>query len=1066
MKLSIKKFLIFLCACFALAAACLALTAGKTTAHAEGVFEMVNGASVKFADDNSGIRFRVKMDAAKYAEIYENDNVELKFIITSKANFETAKSSGGNYMGIDKKQVADVDEAKIYKDGDYYYANGCLTKVRENNRTVELVAIAVEVINNNLYTYASEGEIGATGKLYDCLNQALLATSKDYIPSITGTEFFNWYGTAEYPVVINTEAAYSALAAKYDVYSTSLSTLKYNILDEVNDGSIAIPAENVTAMYKVTFDPDNGDATTIVVFKAGETIVPPSDPVKAEDNTYTYAFSGWGNMPATCTGSATYTAEYTPTYKNYTVTFKTHDGSTVLNTKTDYHYGETITTAPAIGTTYTVDDVTYEIDSYQSAFSTVNGNAEIRAASYRCAPTGKVQGFFNVYGDNTGKEKADTNTYVNLNAHTTLGGLSILNGERVLYRTLTNAAGLDQSSAVTLYYVPNDIMTELYVPFYLISVEGDLDMNMRRYAGIMSETLPVVYKDANGNTVAKANLETDTWYTAVYTLTGATAIYGEKYKLTMGATGASVELYYGRPYFALADGVSVDTFNNEIKDNLATTYETYNGKTGEVFACDNYSVKYLTYYNGLIPVFNSGVNVSFSETLWGQYLDYQTSGGKVMTMDVKFINVGTNAVNYNGHIYNGSAYPAISNAASNTFRQSNKFFIFYNSEGQSVNYQNLAFDTWYKMVIDIDAIKTGVAAQGTRVYESKNCSSIFFRSGDDAIAIGNVSFADNQIAFKNSKTTYTAVSSYYDNDELVSVISSGNDNLTTFSDTVANGYLAAQAEGGKVMRFDVKFTTSATYQGFVTATTYMSNSIRGNRIYVRFYNAEGTEVAYTNLATDTWYKMEFDIDAIKSAYGEQTVRSTDGSTGLSLRFWANASGETISVKNVEFVDAMVAFKTGGGGTVSNYIDEDGALVTVGSSNDQWNGRLFFADTLWTKYIAAQEAGGKVMSMNIKFDDTVSLSGYISGNNANLNTYRANKTYFRFYDLNGNAVDYANLVAGTWYRLVMDIDAIKTGIATQEWQNDGANSTIKFARESAGTISVKNVQFIDKADENA
>ena len=131
MRTGIKKLFWLLCAVFAVTAVCFVLGTGKTAVKAgSDTFEMENGASVRFADDDSGIRFRVVMGSGVYDEIVTNDDgdhVKLKFIITSKANFDAA---GGDYWGIDNKRVADVDENKIYQDGDYYYANGCLTQIR------------------------------------------------------------------------------------------------------------------------------------------------------------------------------------------------------------------------------------------------------------------------------------------------------------------------------------------------------------------------------------------------------------------------------------------------------------------------------------------------------------------------------------------------------------------------------------------------------------------------------------------------------------------------------------------------------------------------------------------------------------------------------------------------------------------------------------------------------------------------------------------------------------------------------------------------------------------------
>lgn len=1082
MRTGIKRALWFLCAVFAVVAVCFIVTAtGKTSVKADEpdyTFEMVNGASVRFADDDSGIRFRVKMGEDMYNEIVTNDDgdhVTLKFIITSKANFDAAD---GNYYDIVNKRVADVLESKIYRENDYYYANGCLTQIRTNNRNVSLVAIAVKLVDGVVDDYADISGVGATGRMYDVLNQALLATSKDYIPNIISTTAFSsWYGSADYPVYINTSADYEKLANKFETKSAQLERLKYNIVDEVNARTIENSTfdNNVTTTYKVTFNPNNGDAVVSNVYKAGDEIVKPADPEKAGDNTYTYSFNGWGAVvPETCSASATYTAQYNSAFKNYTVTFKTHDGSSVLNTKTDYHYGDEITTAPEVGTTYTVAGNGYEVAAYQTEFDTVTENIEILAASYKLAPTDKVQGYFYTYtdGDPNGGVPVQ-NKFVSFNSHNTFGNYTTLNGERVLYRTFKSRAALWDNSDIGLRFATNDILTEIYVPFYLISVEGNIDMNLRLYAGSGTTLLPVAFKDAGGNTVDKASLETETWYTAVYSLAGASATFNQRYCLTMGEIGSSIDLYLGRPYFTLMDGVDVNTFNTEIKDNFQVLYDAYNNKTKEIFSYANVTtVSSFTYVNDtLLPAYNNGY-LSFSEEIWNQYLGYQATGGKIMTMDVKFLDIGKGAtISYNGEIYNGSSYVAVSNALSNTFRQTNKFVRLYDSEGQSVNYQSIVVGVPYKMEIDIDAIKAGVAEQTNRNVSGVNVSSFSLRSGDNGFAIGNIAFEDNIAAITNTSTT-TAVSSVYEDGTLVSTIPVGNDDKAKFSNTVSNNYIAAQTEGGKLMTFDVKFTGSGTYQGFISwagSTAFMSNNIRGNRKYVRFYDAEGNEVTYDSsngVPTDVWYKMVVDIDAIKNDGGSQIINGSGASTGLSLRFWKNVSG-TMSIKNVQFVDkfdfisafdSVVILEGGNGGTVSTDY-ENGKLVTVGTSSHQWDGRLSFKDAVWEAYLAAQDKGGKVMQMDIKFGGSVSLSGYLSGSSANLNSYRANTTYFRFYDTNGNQVLYSELVAETWYRIILDIDAIKTGIGAQAIHNTNYSS-IYFARESAGTISLKNVEFVD------
>ncbi|MBQ7164333.1 MAG: hypothetical protein IJR61_03285, partial [Clostridia bacterium] len=175
----------------------------------------------------------------------------------------------------------------------------------------------------------------------------------------------------------------------------------------------------------------------------------------------------------------------------------------------------------------------------------------------------------------------------------------------------------------------------------------------------------------------------------------------------------------------------------------------------------------------------------------------------------------------------------------------------------------------------------------------------------------------------------------FDPDENITEVhynSGGAVHTTPFGDVVWAGYLAAQDEGGKLMRFDVCFTGSATYNGHINqAATYISHKIRGNRDFVRFYDVNGNEVNYGDLAVNVWYKMVFDIDAIAKEYGKMSTVGIAGHYGSSLRFGANVSGETIRVGNVEYIDkpkeTEALFKSTVGGAVSAFFDEENAAVT-------------------------------------------------------------------------------------------------------------------------------------------
>ncbi len=131
-------------------------------------------------------------------------------------------------------------------------------------------------------------------------------------------------------------------------------------MDMVKDYSLTGPCEaTVTAQYAgyefsfvvavgghmVQFVDWDGSVISAAIYAEGDPVTEPPVPERAADKTYTYIFAGWDAPVVDCCGSATYTATYTPTYIDYTVTFKNADGA-VLGEGV-YHYGETVTVPDA-----------------------------------------------------------------------------------------------------------------------------------------------------------------------------------------------------------------------------------------------------------------------------------------------------------------------------------------------------------------------------------------------------------------------------------------------------------------------------------------------------------------------------------------------------------------------------------------------------------------------------------------------------------------------------------------------------------------------------------------------
>lgn len=108
----------------------------------------------------------------------------------------------------------------------------------------------------------------------------------------------------------------------------------------------------------------------------GATVVIPADPTKPADETYTYAFASWSpDVEATVTGNATYNAQFTSTYKEYTIKFMVEGNEYAKYT---LHYGDTVN-VPEEPTKDADLANTYDFDYWTPAVSDVTGDATYTA---------------------------------------------------------------------------------------------------------------------------------------------------------------------------------------------------------------------------------------------------------------------------------------------------------------------------------------------------------------------------------------------------------------------------------------------------------------------------------------------------------------------------------------------------------------------------------------------------------------------------------------------------------------------------------------------------------------
>lgn len=141
-------------------------------------------------------------------------------------------------------------------------------------------------------------------------------------------------------------------------------------LAETVTASVSYQAVYKTEINKYTVSFKNADGSDYVApatVEYGTTVDVPTAPTKAADETYTYTFDGWyigetklEATTVTATQNLTYTAQFTKTYKEYTVTFVNEDGTMLKSAA--YHYNDAVT-APT-NPTKTVEGETWKFNGW------------------------------------------------------------------------------------------------------------------------------------------------------------------------------------------------------------------------------------------------------------------------------------------------------------------------------------------------------------------------------------------------------------------------------------------------------------------------------------------------------------------------------------------------------------------------------------------------------------------------------------------------------------------------------------------------------------------------------
>ena len=260
-------------------------------------FTMEKGASAGLTKD--GLRFVAKMDKKAYDYIVTDDaenKVTLTIRIAPRTFFEATKDKDGNYHPENLTSKLDItfgaaDESKIYSDGEYYYANGCMTNLAAKDlQEYAFVGVGVIQADGKDKVFASffGGDIeNNTRTQREVLNKAILDVNHDYCNALLGESSpYGWLKTSAHaaPVTVGSAEELASLKTQIGKYPDAFTGVGVGVLKSLglDTSGIANPVDS----YNVTFLSD-GAVVKKTVAKSGASVSVPNA-VKKE-----YDLSGW-----------------------------------------------------------------------------------------------------------------------------------------------------------------------------------------------------------------------------------------------------------------------------------------------------------------------------------------------------------------------------------------------------------------------------------------------------------------------------------------------------------------------------------------------------------------------------------------------------------------------------------------------------------------------------------------------------------------------------------------------------------------------------------------------------
>ena len=192
--------------------------------------------------------------------------------------------------------------------------------------------------------------------------------------------FKNYDGTT----LQKTEWDYNSMPAYYGSTPTKKSTDRYTytfsgwsptVVEVTGNATYTAQFTNTIRTYTIIWKNYDGtiiETDTNVAYGATPTYNH-ATPTRAADSQYSYTFSGWSPAVTAVAGNQTYTAQFTSSTNNYTITWQNYDGA-ILEVDSGVPYGTLPTYDGATPTRAADSQYSYTFSGWSPAVTAVAGN--------------------------------------------------------------------------------------------------------------------------------------------------------------------------------------------------------------------------------------------------------------------------------------------------------------------------------------------------------------------------------------------------------------------------------------------------------------------------------------------------------------------------------------------------------------------------------------------------------------------------------------------------------------------------------------------------------------------